>query len=149
MKIGEVYYWKTEKVIGHDDRNKYHVFICLADWQDGHVFLFINKSGNDWDLEIRNTHPAFKYLPLEKSYIDCGSIVSYSTDELNEIWKEHGKESLKGRLTTDLAKALLAKLQDSKVMKRSHKKKLCAVISGVIATSEANKAAKAAAQPQN
>lgn len=148
MKIGEIYFWRTEKVIGREDRNKYHSFICLSDWEDGHIFLFINKSGNEWDLEIRNDHPSFTYLPLEKSYIDCGSIVSYSTEELNEIWKEHGKDSLKGRLTIDIAKALLEKIQNSKVMKRSHKKKISSVLIEVITKSEANQAAKAASQPQ-
>ncbi|MGI4765039.1 MAG: hypothetical protein ACRYGP_08235 [Janthinobacterium lividum] len=141
MKIGEVYYWKTEKVIGHDDRNKYHLFMCLADWEDDHIFLFINKSGNAWDLEIHNTHPSFTYLPLNTSFIDCGSVVTYTTAEIAEIWKEHGRESLKGRININIAKSLLSKLHDSKVMRRSHKKKLCTVLRDVISKSEVNKAA--------
>lgn len=39
MRLGDIFYWNTDKVAGYDNRYKYHVYITVGDWRlDGNVF---------------------------------------------------------------------------------------------------------------
>lgn len=120
MKLGEIYIWNTDKVIGHEARNKYHIFICCGDWETDNVFLFINKNGNAWDCEISNKESCFSFLPLERSYIDCGSIVTYSDEYIAAAKPEY-----KGRINAEAARRLLACVDASDVMPGRHRKRIC------------------------
>src|SRR5690349_2864608 len=99
MKLGEIFYWETDKAIGHKTRWKYHVFICEADGWDGHTFLLVNKVGWGDDLEIKKADYAF--LTYDTSYVGCNGIVAYTDEELKGF-----ENKPVGRLSTEHLKAL-------------------------------------------
>jgi hypothetical protein len=80
MQLGDIFHHETDKAVGFDLRNKYHIYICPDDWQAGHTFLFINKNGFDCDFPISNTDYAF--LPLATSYICCTGAIFYTDEQL-------------------------------------------------------------------
>lgn len=81
MKLGEIYYWETDRVSGYQTRFKYHVYIGTGDWRiEGNVFLFINKSDYGNDLKI--TKEEYKFFPRDYCYVGCGSIVSYTDEKI-------------------------------------------------------------------
>ena len=67
MKVGEIYYWVTDKAVGYSTRPKYHVFICEADWEEENTFLFISKTNYNGDYAISNIN--YNFLPLPISYV--------------------------------------------------------------------------------
>jgi hypothetical protein len=119
MKVGEIYFWPTNKAIGYDSRDKYHIYICAGDWRDGgHTFLFISKAdyGGDFQILKRN----YNFFPLEVSFISCSSVVTYTDDELKATNPE-----LKGRLTNSDMQALFAAIAASESMEGWNIKKVC------------------------
>ena len=94
MIVGEIYYFGTDQAVGHDWRNKYHVYLCEGDWsQQGYAFLFINKSNSYGDgYELRKAD--YGFFPLPYSYVRCGNLVFYSQEDLDEV-----QPQLLGRLT--------------------------------------------------
>lgn len=107
MITGEIYYWITNRALGHDARPKYHVYLSEADWhEEGYAFLFINKSNNyGGDYEIQKADYEFFTLPY--SYISCGDLVFYTDADLALCSPE-----LKGRVANshlaELYHAILA-----------------------------------------
>jgi hypothetical protein len=118
MKLGEIYVWDTDKAVGHDSRKKYHVFICPADWREGHTFLFISKADYGGDFAISNDD--YKFLPIPVSYVSCTSIVCYTDQELADC-----KSQLVGQLLVEHMKALFNAVQGSEIMEQRNILRVC------------------------
>ena len=117
MKIGEIYVWATQKAKGHDERTKYHVFICESDWQNGNIFLFISSIDYGGDLEIAG----YDFLPNDASFVSCTAIVDYSDDELNNVYEPTRVGSLTNK---DLAR-LFDAVARSDIMVGRHIRRVC------------------------
>jgi len=118
MKVGDVYLFETDKALGFDSRKKYHVFICAGDWLVDHTFLFLSKADYGGDFAItRETYP---FLTLDVSFISCGSIVTYSDDELVASAPRRV-----GRLTQADVRALHDAIAASQTMEGRHILRLC------------------------
>lgn len=111
MKAAEIHYFESRRVHGHDSRDKYHIYLGPSDWRDetsGHSFLFISKSGYECDYEILKSD--YNFFPLERSYVTCSSIVTYTEKELGDerlsmlatLKKEHIKELYDALLASDV-----------------------------------------------
>jgi hypothetical protein len=109
MNFGEVYIWETTQAQGHDLRKKYHIYLCAADWREGHTFLFISKSDYGGDHKI--TKAECPFLPLEVSYISCSSLVFYTDDKLASFSK-----TPVGKLSKELLKKLYNSIHASETM---------------------------------
>lgn len=108
MKAAEIHYFESRRARGHDSRDKYHIYLGPSDWRDetsGHSFLFISKSGYEYDYEILKCD--YEFFPLERSYVSCGSIVTYTDGELSDE-KVSYLASLKKPHIKELYEALLA-----------------------------------------
>lgn len=110
MILGSVYYWESDQVIGHDLRNKYHIYIGDGDWRhQGHVFLFINKSNAHGGYKI--TNPPYTFLKYSESYVSCTGIACYGDDVVA------GKiGTLKGQIQIEHLRELRAAIAASDVM---------------------------------
>jgi hypothetical protein len=113
MKTGDIFYWDTNKAKGQDQRNKYHIFICPADWQEDNTFLFICSVSYFGDFKI--TKEDWAEMPKTESSIGCSSPVFYSDSELTEY-----KISCVGRLTVACMKRLAKHVQDSETLERRY-----------------------------
>ena len=91
MNTGDVYFWPTRKVKGRVERDKYHIYICDDDWEDGITFLFICSANYYGDFLLTQTDCEF--LEKEESFISCTSPIFYSESELKSY-----KPEFKGRL---------------------------------------------------
>jgi hypothetical protein len=108
MNLGEIFYWTTEKAIGHESRPKYHIYVCPEDWQEGPTFLFVNSGKYGDDIEIKKASYGF----LERdSFISCGLPVSYSEEELAAF-----NQKPVGKLTPEDLKKLFDAVADSESM---------------------------------
>ncbi len=117
MKLGDVFYWVTEKAIGHDSRAKYHIYICDADAWDDNTFLLINKS--PWGDELKITKANYPFLDYD-SYIGCNGVVTYTDAELVALDKNPV-----GQIRQDDLKALFNILADPLAMEAKQAKRLC------------------------
>jgi hypothetical protein len=120
MKLGQVFYWETDKAKGHDKRFKYQVFICDDDWEAGYTFLFISSDDGGGDYRI--TNPPYKFFPKSESYVSCSSIVTYDEDELDQIGKAVGQ------LTAEHLKELHDAILSSFLMEQRYIKRVCNAI---------------------
>ena len=112
MKLGEIYFWDTDKASGHDQRWKYHVYLCEAGWRaDGHAFLFINKANYGGDYTIHQAD--YPFFPLPVSYVSCSNVVTYTDAELATARPE-----FKGCLSKDHMIALRNTVLASEVMEQ-------------------------------
>ena len=82
MKLGDIYYWNTEKVAGRDSRFKYHLFICEPVWPLDHAFLFINSTNYGGDYAIQKAD--YPFFTNDTSYVDVGGAICYSDQELKD-----------------------------------------------------------------
>lgn len=81
MNVGEIYHWVTDQAKGHDNRPKYHVYMCEAGWRaEGYAFLFISKRDYGGDYLINRND--YSFLTFPTSYVSCGDIVTYTDDQL-------------------------------------------------------------------
>ncbi len=117
MKLGDIFYWVTEKAVGHDSRPKYHIFICEADGWDDHTFLVINKA--TWGNELKITKAEYPFLDYD-SYVGCNGVFCYSDAELAPLDKKP-----KGQLTKAHLQALFNILADPHAMERKQANRLC------------------------
>jgi len=117
MKLGQVFYWVTEKAKGHDTRPKFHIFICAADGWDEHTFLLINKS--PWGDEIQIPKAEYDFLDYD-SYIGCNGVVSYSDSELKAF-----DQNPVGEISKKHLQELFNLLADPEVMERKQANRLC------------------------
>lgn len=118
MNLGDIFYWVTDKAIGHDNRPKYHIYICPADAWDDHTFLLINKISWGHDLTITNAD--YPFLTYPESYIGCNSVVSYTDAELATFDK-----APVGKLNKTHLQALFNLLADPEAMERIQANRLC------------------------
>jgi hypothetical protein len=109
MLVGEIYFWDTNKAKGHDSRDKYHLYITESQWDDGHAFLFINKTDYGGDFGLSKTD--YPFFPLATSYISLSGVIPYSDGELAAVTPE-----LKGRLTPAHMKDLFNAVAGCKTM---------------------------------
>ncbi len=117
MKTGEIFVWATRKARRHDERTKYHIFICESDWQDGNIFLFINSLNYGGDFEISG----YDFLPNEASFVSCTAIVDYSDDELNDVYTP----KFVGRLTNKDLANLFDAVAGSYLLEGRHIRRVC------------------------
>jgi hypothetical protein len=84
MKLGDVVRFTSDRVIGHDLREKMHVFICQTDHfraPEEYAFLFISKANHTGCFPIAQAdyHTFLEY----DSFISCGNLVFYSQEYLS------------------------------------------------------------------
>jgi hypothetical protein len=125
MKLGEIYVWDTPKAAGHESRRKYHVYVCPADWRDGHTFLFVSKADYGGDFAISNKD--YPFFPLPTSYISCGSIVCYEDAELAAV-----KPKLEGQLSKEHMTALYHAIAASETMEQWKILRVCNALKVVL-----------------
>lgn len=85
MAVGDVYHFSSDKVVGHDDREKLHVYLGKTDYFRAtaeYAFLFISSGdyGNCFPVAFADYGDFLKY----DSYISCNNLVFYSLEELKE-----------------------------------------------------------------
>jgi hypothetical protein len=125
MNLGDIFYWITDRAIGHDARAKYHVYVCPPDWVDEHTFLFINRGPYGDDYRI--TKADYPFLDFPDSYISCGSIVSYSDAELASF-----DMNPIGQISKDHLRQICLAVADSKTMERQQIKRICEALNKAI-----------------
>lgn len=122
MAIGKVYYWETDQAKGHEQRWKYHVYICESDWHaEGYAFAFISKGDYGGDYAIYKKD--YDFLKYEVSYVSCGSLVFYTQKELDDA-----KPKLVGTLSMDHLAELYGKILDSDFMEGWQIKLACGAL---------------------
>jgi hypothetical protein len=121
MVLGDIFLWDTTHAIGHDRRWKYHVYVCGADWREGHTFLFISKADYGGDYKI--TKADYPFLDLEFSFVSCGNIVCYDDQELGAF-----PQKPLGRLTRAHLRDLYASIVASDTMVEWEKQRVCNAI---------------------
>jgi len=122
MNLGDIYVWETDQARGHERRNKYHVFICVGDWQEENTFLFISSmdyGGPDFKI-IKSDYP---FLAKLESYVSCTEIVCYTDNELSE-----GETKLVGQLTDEHIAALRECILASEIMEQRYINRICRAI---------------------
>jgi hypothetical protein len=125
MRVGDIFYFTSDRVKSRALRDKYHVYVCEGDWRDDgdYVFLFINKSNSFADgFEIKKAD-GYDFLTLEVSYIGCASTVSYSAGYL----KAHAGKAV-GRLRDDDIDPLIAHIQAGGVLEGQYIARICAAL---------------------
>lgn len=78
-KVGDIFKFVTEKAIGHETRDKYHVAIALSKG----AMLFI--SSNPFEGAMKIDRSDWPEMPKEESYISCSSLLRYTKDNLDGI----------------------------------------------------------------
>ncbi len=122
MKLGDIYFWPTDQARGHNNRNKYHLFICVGDWQEDNTFLFI--SSRDYGgPDYRILKSDYSFLTKCESYISCTETVCYSDDEL-----KRDDIQFVGRLTDEHISDLRNYILDSDIMEQRHINRICRAI---------------------
>ena len=117
MNVGDIFVWETDRAIGYVSRTKYHIFVCEADWRFDNTFLFINSKDYGRDFSVRRA--VYSFLSYD-SFVSCGSVVSYSDDELNSI-----SPTPIGRLSIDDIRALHDAIAASEKMEARQIKRIC------------------------
>jgi hypothetical protein len=107
MLVGEIYFWDTNKAKGHDSRDKYYLYICESQWDDGHAFLFINKTDYGGDFALAKAD--YSFFPLQTSYVSLSGIIPYTDQEL-------AIAVLKGRLSAAHMQGLFNTVAGCKTM---------------------------------
>ena len=127
MICGEIYKCQTDRAIGYDSRDKYHVFICDPAFPDEYVFLMINKTnwGGDFGL-LRSDYPFFT---LDRCYVGCEEILSYEIEELPNPLEDY----FLGRLSDAHLYQLLNCVLKNGQMVRKNKTKINGAIQGYLA----------------
>lgn len=122
MRLGDIFLWNTDQAAGHASRDKYHVYICEADWRAGHTFLFVSKADYGCDYAILKVD--YPFFPLEKSFVSCASIIHYGDIELAAFPQEP-----LGRLSKKHLRELSAAIMDGGAMVEWEMQRVCNAIS--------------------
>jgi len=120
MQLGEIFYHETDKAIGFDLRNKYHIYICPDDHQAGHTFLFINSDGYPCDCPI--VPKDYPFL-MHESYVCCSSAVFYTDEQLAKF-----PNKPVGRLSAQYMQQLFNHIQAGEAMVRWQEGRVCAAL---------------------
>ncbi|WP_286759946.1 hypothetical protein [Sulfitobacter sp. UBA1132] len=78
-KVGDIFKFVTEKAIGHETRDKYHVAIALSKG----AMLFISSDPFEGAMKIDRNDWA--KMPKEESYISCSGLLRYTKDDLEGV----------------------------------------------------------------
>ena len=124
MNLGEVYFWETENVEGHDRRGKFHVFICAEDDVDGHTFLFINTM--DWYLDYRILEANYDFLEYD-SFVGCSNPAIYTTEQIAAA-----NPRLVGQLSQGDLKALRDAIIAAETMETHHQNRVCKALAAAL-----------------
>ena len=73
-KVGDIFKFVTEKAIGHETRDKYHVAIALSKG----AMLFISSDPFEGAMKIDRND-------WEESYISCSGLLRYTKDDLEGV----------------------------------------------------------------
>jgi hypothetical protein len=117
MNLGDVFYWQTPKVKGHDSRPKFHIYVCPPDGWDDNTFLLINKS--PWGDELKITQAEYPFLKYD-SYIGCNGIVTYTDMEVAMF-----DQTPVGQISKAHMQQLFNILADPLAMEAMQAKRLC------------------------
>jgi hypothetical protein len=117
MKLGEVFIWETDQALGHQTRNKFHIFICEEDAADGHTFLFISSTDYGSDFQILQTDYGFL---THDSFISIGRIVCYTEIQLAAF-----KKKSVGQISKEHLQQLFNVVQGSETMEVKDIKRVC------------------------
>ncbi len=118
MKLGEVFLWVTDKALGHENRKKFHIFICEEDGLDGHTFLFISSDHYRHDFKIEQAD--YEDFLTHDSSISLGRIICYSDEELKRFRIERV-----GKIKKTHLQKLFHKVQGSETMTGRDIKRVC------------------------
>jgi len=113
MECCEIFFFSSDKARGHEQRNKFHLYVCEANERDDgdRIFLFINKSNSYADgFEIRKAD-GYPFLLLDFSFIGCSATVAY----LDEYLDGHIGEPV-GKLRKEDIDPLITHLEASTVL---------------------------------
>jgi hypothetical protein len=124
MKLGEVYFWATDKAEGHGTRNKYHIFICPKDQVEDNTFLFINTM--DWYNDFKLLKTNYAFLSYD-SFVGCNAVVTYTDAELLAATPSHD-----GKLTKDDLKGLRDAIIAAETMEQRHATRVCAALAAAL-----------------
>lgn len=98
MKVGDVYYWITDRAVGYKSRPKFHIYIGDAGWrEDGIAFLFINSdnyNGSDYPLYSKD----YPFLTNEVSFVSCNDFTVYPQSYLATVGPQFVGSISKGHL---------------------------------------------------
>lgn len=85
MVLGGVYYFTSDRMVGHESRDKYHIYLGEIDhWlaDDDQAFMAINKADNGGCCPIATADcPSLQY----DSFVGCNGLVFYPTAYLSGI----------------------------------------------------------------
>ncbi|MBG6208371.1 hypothetical protein IWQ49_003031 [Labrenzia sp. EL_126] len=112
MQLGDVIKFTSDQAIGHDARDKYHIFICRTDnfrAPDEYAFLFISSSNFSDCFPIQKCD--YDDMLEYDSFVSCGNLVFYSADYLRTA-----KPKKFGAINTEHLVALHSHLCDHEVM---------------------------------
>src|SRR5262249_36872290 len=112
MKLGEIYFWQTEKVEGRSQRSKEQVLICPKDDDEDNTFLYIYRI--DWYKDFKLLKASYGFLAYD-SFIGCSTIVTYTDHELTQA-----SPQLVGQLSLKDMKGLRNSLISAETMERRH-----------------------------
>lgn len=127
MIVGEIYYWVTDRAIGHQFRPKYHVYVCEGNWREqGQAFLFINSSnytGADYGVHQAD----YPFFTNETSYIGCSALTVYPDEDLYRF-----RPQRRGRLTTAHLKELRDAIARSDFMEGWQIRMVCEALNAAL-----------------
>jgi hypothetical protein len=95
MALGDVFRFATDQAEGHDERDKYHVYLGETDhFRAEGPFSFLFISSGDYGACYPISKDSYPFLHHD-SFISCGSIVFYTQEYLDQAAPKHvGKISL-------------------------------------------------------
>lgn len=126
MEVGEIYKWVTDQAAGYIARPKYHIYIGEGDWRyQGHVFLFVNKSGVFESYRL--TNPPYDCFSLAESFVSLTGVVSYGSNIVPSCIGP-----CLGRLSAEHLRGLRAAVAASQTLEGYAITFLCRVLDGCI-----------------
>jgi hypothetical protein len=116
--------WETDQALGHEIRNKIHIFICEEDAFDGHTFLFISSADYGGDFKLLQSE--YEFLTHD-SFVSIGRIVCYTDTQLATY-----KIKAVGQLTKEHLQKLFHTVQGSETMEGKDIKRVCNALKGIL-----------------
>lgn len=128
MKLGDVVRFTSDQAIGHDLREKMHVFICQTCHfraPEEYAFMFISKADHSGCFPISQAD--YKTFLDYDSFISCGSLVFYSRQYLVDA-----KMKAEGSIKKDHLVALRNHLVNHDVMEIWQTKVACDALAAAL-----------------
>jgi hypothetical protein len=124
MKLGEVYFWETDQVIGREKRGKFQIFICPPDGEYENTFLYINSA--EWFKDFKLLKANYDFLKYD-SFVASNSAVTYSDRELAAA-----KPALVGSLSAADLKGLRDALIAAETMETRDLNRICKALASAL-----------------